>query len=87
MEMTFKQFQATGHDVADLSQVIGNGQEELEGKPGRVYLDGLYIEREPDGRWYLLIENEDWLGEPLVTLEQHLFRYASDSGLVDEVAS
>ena len=79
--LTFEQFQALGRDVADLSEII-EGQEELEGKPGRVYTDhGLYVEREPDGRWFLIIENQDWIGMSLVDMERHLYQYGLDSGL------
>jgi hypothetical protein len=79
--LTFEEFRALGRDVADLSEII-EGQEELEGKPGRVYTDhSLYVEREPDGRWFLIIENQDWIGMSLVDMERRLYQYGLDSGL------
>jgi len=82
--MTFEEFQATGCDVADLKRYspdIANQMADYDApRPGRVYAEFLYIEREPDGRWYLLIANEDWLGKPLATLERRLYDFGVAEG-------
>ncbi len=73
--LTFEEFQATGRDVRDLREIEDFAGCEVpeECQPGRLYADDLYIEREPDGRWYLHINNVHWLGEPLADLEKHLY--------------
>lgn len=87
--MTFEQFQATGRDVPDLAvdkDVAADHFEDVT--PGRVYVDGLYIERMPgnDVRrwWYLMIGNADWIThrEDLRSFERRLYDYAVSEGYV-----
>ena len=86
--MNFKEFQATGRDVVDLGIEI-EGQD-LDGKPGRVYVNGLYIEKMETTssynpklnlrRWFLLINNQDWVSSNLEELEKHLYEFAVSEG-------
>jgi hypothetical protein len=76
--MSFEQFQATGNDVDNVNFITG-----FDGvKPGRVYHSGLYIEKEPDGRFFLCIANADWLvtADKLPELEKHLYEFGISEG-------
>ena len=72
-KLTFKQFQATGRYVWDIGWTIPDCS--LNGKPGRVYADAVWIGREPDGRRYLLISNEDWISADIEPLERELYAW------------
>jgi hypothetical protein len=62
--MDLQQFRASGRDTDDLGR--DRPGLDLEGKPGRIYDGGGYIERQPDGSWYLQIDRSEYAG----TLEQ-----------------
>lgn len=51
--MTLEEFQPTGRDVEDLTQhPVAGPQLATEGPiPGRMYLDGYFIERPAPGLW------------------------------------
>ena len=68
--MNFQEFQATGHDVEDVS--IYNSDDEYKGVPGRVYNDGLWIQRVSADDWYCIVFNEDIIGR-LEQVEQFLY--------------
>ncbi len=91
--MTFEQFQETrrytdnlGEDVDDPS--LGSTT------PGITYLHNLlYIEAVTDrwstraqqeGRYYLCIENDEWISHDLEALERRLYDYAESNGLIEE---
>lgn len=71
--MSFAEFQATKADCADLGKAIGD--ETIDGVPGYLYADSLYIERLADGSFHLLIERDEWLSETIEELEEHLFAF------------
>lgn len=77
--MTFEQFQATGHDCADIGQKLKD--ESLQGTEGRIYLSSLYIERwdDPRGPWLTTIENTQPHGT-LEAVERELYRWAVSAG-------
>lgn len=78
MAMTFKDFVASGRDVADLGEEIAG----MEGVAGRVYVaeGGLHIERYGSD-WLLTIYNDQIEGD-LPTLERELYDFAMIEGWV-----
>lgn len=62
--MDLQHFRASGRDVANLGWF--HPGLDLEGKPGRVYEGGGYMERRPDGTYYLQIDRSEYEG----TLDQ-----------------
>lgn len=77
--MTLTEFRATGHDCELQSCEHANAQE-MTG-PGRVYVDGLYIEG-TEGRYTLTIGNQSMAGD-LSTLEERLYTFATSEGYID----
>lgn len=78
--LTFAQFQATGRGCADIQTALGFDIDQPD-MAGRIYCDTLYIERNADGTYALTINNASWSGEPLETLERHLYEYGQSEGL------
>lgn len=77
--MTFEEFQATGRDVADVEPYA----QDDEHRPGRVYVDVLYIECVSDGRMMVTIGNGgDITGRDvtLADLERMLYEFAKSEG-------
>lgn len=72
---TFDAWRATGRDVADLA--VEFPYFDCSG-PGRDYRGG-YIEKMPDGRWYVQIERSETIGT-LEDCERVLFAWASAEG-------
>lgn len=69
-------FQATRREVADLAL-----EENLAGiasdLPGFVYAERFWIEREPDGTYYLPLVQAEYRSADLAELEGLLFEYAT----------
>jgi hypothetical protein len=78
MSMTFEEFQATGRDCEDLRVSLGDEIFE-EKSPGRLYGDGLWLQKMPDGSWYTIVFNEDIIDADLATVEKFLY----DSTFID----
>jgi hypothetical protein len=80
--LTFEQFQATGRDSADLSEVL----DECVDGPGRVYLvtdtGALYIHRwgGSAGEWCVVLGNEQIVCEKLADAERALYSWAIGEG-------
>jgi hypothetical protein len=77
--VTIAEFRASRREVADLGPILR--EETLNGIPGYVYMDTLYISKWPEqGRLHLLIERDEWLyadtPTALAEMEQTLFNYA-----------
>lgn len=70
--LTFEQFQATGKEVDNIGDVLGDADEELD-RPGRVYDDAFWILPTSDGRWYLRVIQDEWTSADLTELERHLY--------------
>lgn len=79
--MDLQQFRASGRDVPDLG-VVHPGLD-LEGKAGRVYDGGGYIERQSDTSWYCQIDRDEYSG-PLAQLEERLHEWCSRERFWDE---
>ncbi|MGH8290615.1 MAG: hypothetical protein ACREV7_16615 [Steroidobacteraceae bacterium] len=84
--LTFPDFQATGRDVPDLSEIPEIAAQGIENTtPGRVYTDGLlYIERSADplDPWHRLTIGNHQFVEPLAALEQRLYEFAVSEGYI-----
>jgi hypothetical protein len=90
LKMTFEQFQASRRYSEDIGTAISDAR--WEGDPpakGYLYLDGLYIEEvqphwpeaaKARGKWYLLIDRDDWITDDLGTLERKLYDWAASEG-------
>jgi hypothetical protein len=88
--LTFEQFQATRHYSEDIGAAISDAR--WEGEPpakGYLYLDGLYIEEvqphwpeaaKARGKWYLLIDRDDWITDDLGAFERKLYDWAESEG-------
>lgn len=90
--MTLEQFRATGRNVEDLGPECPGL--DLEGEPGRVYANGLWIQRwdddrhgvaPPDGKptWLLTLYNEQFHGD-LSELEERLYEWGVDEAGLGE---
>lgn len=80
--MTLEQFCATGRDVNDIGRDPAVEDEIVDGRPGRIYNEGLYIERFAGG-WLLTIGNCSEANERLDVLELELYEWARDEGWLD----
>jgi len=85
--MTFEQFRASGRYVEDLEKAmpgLGVGYEGDGPFPGRIYANGLYIEKNLEGNWHLIIERDEWIRAPgdLRELEEILWSF----GLAEDPA-
>lgn len=83
--MTFTEFQASGRDVADLrafDHIAAQFEDSGKPVPGRVYVDGLYIEGTA-GAYCLTIGNSSEAGANLAAMERALFDFAVTEGYVD----
>jgi hypothetical protein len=90
IKMTFEQFQASRRYSEDIGTAISDAR--WEGEPsakGYLYLDGLYIEEvqphwpeaaKARGKWYLLIDRDDWITDDLEALERKLYDWAASEG-------
>jgi hypothetical protein len=77
--MTLAEFRASGTDCPDLSVPIGadfygDGPDPIV-KPGRLYDGDCYIEKEADGRWYLILYRDEYLTTELRVLELRLYAW------------
>ena len=91
--MTFEQFQEKRRYTDNLGEDIGDPSLGST-TPGITYLHNLlYIQQVTDrcstraqqeGRYYLCIENEEWIGHDLEALERHLYDYALKYGLIEK---
>lgn len=71
--MTADQFKATGRDVEDLSsEECTCGMDGLDGRPGRVYDNSLWTEKQDDGMWFTIIDNRQ-IVDILEVVEDELF--------------
>lgn len=85
--MTLEQFVATGRDCDDLGAAIESPELwEDYTAVGRLYLDSFFIEKIPAvwpskpevaGKWYLIIERDEWISDDLAELEKHLYDFAA----------
>ncbi len=80
--MNLEQFRETGRDCDDIGAALSADFGDETPMRGRIYLDALYIERLPDGRWNLLIERSEWI-ESLPQLERRLYEFAAQAGYLD----
>ncbi len=74
--MTFEQFQATRRKVADVGEATGIDLGEVQS--GYVYDSDLHIFDMPDGRYLLVILNDQTISDNLTELEQKLYEFGSD---------
>ena len=92
--MTFEEFQATRKTVNDLRTAIDDARwdENKIAPRGNVYFDALYIEEvgtdwpeaaRKEGRFYLAIENMEWISDDLPKLERELYDWARYAGYFD----
>lgn len=92
MTMTLEQFQATRTSTADLESALNTSiYDDPEIKcPGLIYVGTLYIEEShanwtekarEGGKYFLVINNRDWLSDDVEMLERHLFDYAVSEGI------
>lgn len=81
--MTFKQFQATKRECADLGEPTTD--ESLAGRAGLVYMDVLYIETGDYG-YCLTIGNSSECGTDLARFERQLYDFAKSEGYCDLAA-
>jgi hypothetical protein len=74
---SFKDFQATAREVSNVQDIpeIAAQRGCGEAMPGRIYLDGLWIERRPKGWWYLITGRHERVSTQLEPLELHLYGY------------
>lgn len=89
--MTFEDFQNTRRESADLGRDVSDCRwdDEVEPGAGFVYLDVLYIERVGDhwpdaararGKFYLILERDEYISDDLEELERKLYDWAMASG-------
>lgn len=82
--MTLEQFRATGRDVADLREALGDVWDEV--RPGRVYAGNLHIEGSESAGWCLTIYNESWAYDPLEVYERRLYEFGVEEGSTEQFA-
>ena len=85
--MTFKDFQATGRDVADLASLPLIAAQGIEsGQAGRVYADDLFIETLVlDGaptEYQLTLGSHSRISANLASLERKLYEFAVSEGYI-----
>lgn len=61
--------------IAQYENTYGKGSDNCESLKALVYMNGLLITVEKEGKYALSLGNEDWLEEDLVKLEIKLFEY------------
>jgi hypothetical protein len=90
--MTLEQFRATRRDVPDLQAVLGQDVDFMdEGQAGCIYLGQLWImdchqEMDVPSHWYTSTGAEgDYYDDDLAPLEEVLWRYAAEEGLIQLV--
>jgi hypothetical protein len=90
--MTFKEFQATGVDCADLGAALQD--ESLKGQAGRVYLDSLFLEDTTGwpadnaskvSRWYTVIGRSEYTSDDIGQIERVLYDFAGSEGYFDTI--
>lgn len=84
--MNFREFQATGRGVPDLRDDDAVAPQLADSDTplgGRVYLDGLFIERGEGGEYCLTIGNRSEIGKDLAVMERALYDFAITEGYVD----
>jgi hypothetical protein len=69
--VNFKEFQATGRDVEDIGPFTGD--EDYAGVPGRVYCDGLWIQRVSANDFACTVFNDSIIDHNLETVEKFLY--------------
>jgi hypothetical protein len=73
---TFREFQATREECADLGARMGADYFEKSPRAGYLYAGSCYIEREPDGTFYLLLHRAEYRSPELEKLEAILYSWA-----------
>lgn len=80
--LTLEKFQASKKtlSIAEAAETLQTDEGAFEGfKTVLVYADRLYIgdlgEGAPNGRFYLILEREDWFSDDLAELEARLYEY------------
>jgi len=93
--ITFEQFQASRTRCADLGERIADAHWDDEPVPatGNVYLACLYIAdvlphwpeaARNQGRWYLIIDRDEYITDDLALLERRLYDFALSEGYCDD---
>jgi hypothetical protein len=91
--MTFEQFQASKTECPNLGERLDDARWEDEPTPasGLVYAGDLYIERVADhwpakarteGKWYLILCNEEYISDDLENLERKLYAFAKGEEVI-----
>lgn len=90
-KMTFEKFQATKKECADLAAALGseNWEDAKHTPTGFIYLGSLYIENvlphwperaRAEGRYYLILNRDEYITDDLELLERKLFDWAVAEG-------
>lgn len=74
--MTLEQFRATRTECADLGERFGAEYFDKAPRAGFVYAGEAYIEREPDGSFYVRLYRDDYASNNLAELEARLYAWA-----------
>ena len=86
--ITFEQFQATRTWHDDLSETLLSDAS-IEGVPGFLYVDGLYIDAPAGGAgpclYHLQIGRDEWTSVNIEELERRLYEYGCSEGHCDIV--
>ena len=79
--MDYETFKNTGVDVDDVQTALDFEVYE-DAMPGRVFVDALYIEKRPGGRWFTHICRDEYEGD-LDTVLKPLYVFGIGEGYVD----
>lgn len=87
---TFREFQATREECADLGARFDAEYFDKSPRAGWVYTGDCYIEREPDGSAYLILHREEYGAPTPEALEPILYAWAvtehpEEFGMTDDV--
>lgn len=74
--LTLDQFRATGRDCDDLGPPTCD--QDVNGRPGRLYLDNYYIERVASSEWLLRCGHVHEYSRYLSRLEVLLYKYVRE---------
>lgn len=77
--MNLEEFKATGRDSDDLLK--DTGVEDTTTNVGRVYHNGLWIEKLDDGQFFCVVFNEDILDQNLSVVEEFLYSRTFTDGV------
>lgn len=86
--MPFEEFQATKRRMTAKDYAAQYNDAWFEDQPDMgtllVYGDGFWIEEHLDGRYHLLIGNQEWIRSELESLERELYDYALSEGILEK---